>query len=89
MALTRADKREIFRDKVLRWNVPLEAARISSGWAAFRASLAAALSPEAIASSTARRKVRTRLTRLRLIFVRRAILRIAFLAELVFAIAEP
>src|SRR5690242_13101884 len=57
-----------------------------SGWAAFRASAAADLSPEAIASSTLRRKVRIRERRVLLTSVRRAILRVAFLADVVLAI---
>src|SRR5690606_31771964 len=73
---------------MLRWNTPLPAARASSGSAARRAAVAASLSPLAIASSTLRRKVRTRLRRAVLILVRFSILRVAFLAEGVFAILE-
>src|SRR6478752_1047409 len=57
-----------------------------SGWAALRASAAADLSPEAIASSTLRRKVRIRERRPLLTSVRRTILRAAFLADVVLAI---
>ena len=53
-ALTQADRRETFRDAVFFGITPLEAARISSGSAAFSAAAAASLLPEAIASSTLR-----------------------------------
>ena len=57
-----------------------------SGCAAWRAVCAADLSPDAIASSTLRIKLRIRERRAVLISVRRAILRTIFLAERVFAI---
>jgi len=65
------------------------AARINSGCTARRASPAAALSPAARASSTFRTYVRSRLIRLRLTWVRRAIFRVAFLADFVLAIDQP
>ena len=68
---------------------PFDAARINCGSAAFNAAVAAALSPEASASSTLRTNVRARLMRLRLISVNRTILRAAFLAELVLAVPYP
>src|SRR5690606_11796026 len=81
----RCARRETLREAVLRCRTPLPAARISSGWAALKAASAAALSPAAIAASTLRTQVRTREIRLLLIAVRRAILRAAFLAEVVLA----
>ena len=87
-ALTRAARRETLRDAVLRFIAPLLAARINSGCAALSASFACAPSPASRASSTLRTNVRTRLTRLRLTSVRRAILRVAFLADLVLAIVQ-
>src|SRR5690606_7236240 len=86
MAFTRCARRETLREAVLRWTMPLVAARCSSGWAARSAASAAALSPEAIASSTLRMKVRTRERRALLIAVRRSILRAAFFAEVRLAI---
>jgi len=68
---TRAASREILFDAVRLWNTPLCAARINSGCAALSAVCAAAASPEAIASSTLRTKVRTRLLRFLLISARR------------------
>src|SRR5215217_2913231 len=67
--------------------MPFCAARISSGSAARRAAAASVWLPEAIASSTLRRKVRMRLRRERLIAVRFAILRVIFLADTVLAMA--
>src|SRR3712207_3923297 len=66
---------------------PREAARMISGCADRRAARAASASPEAIASSTLRRKVRMRERRALLTSVRRAILRAAFLAEGVLAMS--
>jgi hypothetical protein len=83
---TRLVKREILRDTVLRCITPLDAPRASSGWAACIAASAALLSPDAIASSTLRTKVRIREMRDLLISVRAAILRVAFLADEVLAI---
>src|SRR5262249_40030662 len=82
---TRAARREILRDTVLACRTPLLAARASSGCAARKASLALAASPAASASSTWRTKVRTRERRALLTSVRRAILRVAFFAEVVLA----
>src|SRR6185312_13447854 len=67
---------------------PLDTARISSDWAATKAVLAAAASPPVTASSNLRRKVRTRERRAVLTSVRRAILRIAFLAPGLLAIGR-
>ena len=61
-AFTRADRRDILRATVFLCNTPFVTPRISSGWAARSAAAAASLSPEAIASSTLRRKVRMRKT---------------------------
>src|SRR5690606_22692531 len=61
------------------------AARISSGCASAKAACATSLLPDASASSTLRRKVRTRERRFLLTAVRRAIFRVAFLAEDVLA----
>ena len=79
-------RRETFRFAVLRWITPFWAARMISGAAAFRAAAAAALSPEAIASSTLRTVVRMRERRAVLMSVRRAITRVALRAEDVLAI---
>src|SRR6478736_9631982 len=65
---------------------PFCAARMISGSAALSAASAAALSPEAIASSTLRTEVRMRERRAVLISVRRAITRVALRAEDVLAI---
>src|SRR5688572_32719021 len=69
--------------------MPLEAAFMICGCASSRAARAASLSPEAIASSTLRMKVRMRVRGTLLIAVLRAILRAAFLAEGVLAISVP
>jgi hypothetical protein len=66
--------------------MPFCAPRMSSGSAALRAASAAALSPALSASSTLRTDVRTRLVRSLLMTARRAATRVAFFAELVFAI---
>src|SRR6266436_2430271 len=66
--------------------MPVRAARMSVGSAATRAAFAAALLPPAIASSTWRNDVRMRERRALFTSVRRAILRVAFLADLVLAI---
>ena len=79
-------RREILRLALLRWITPFWAARTSSGSACFNATSADPRSPEAIASSTLRTAVRIRVRRDLLIWVRRAILRVAFLAEVVLAI---
>src|SRR5689334_9097856 len=84
----RAERRETFREAVFLCTMPFWAARISSGSAARRAATASFWLPEAIASSTLRMNVRTRLRRERLIAVRLAILRVIFLAETVLAMAK-
>src|SRR5947209_4073975 len=66
--------------------MPFCAARMISGSAAFSAAAAAALSPEAIASSTLRTELRMRERRAVLMSVRRAITRVALRAEDVLAI---
>src|SRR3569623_3034850 len=68
---------------MLRW-----AARISCGSACFIASTAAARSPFSIAASTKRTDPRIWVRRDLLIAVRRAILRVAFLAEVVLAMVS-
>jgi hypothetical protein len=57
---TRAESRDNLRATVLACNTPLVTARCISGWAARNASCAAALSPDFTASSTLRKKLRTR-----------------------------
>src|SRR5271166_2655446 len=64
------------------------AARISSGSARTIAFVAAARSPRLIASSTERTALRISVRRDLLITVRRAILRVAFLAEVVLAMVS-
>src|SRR6185295_19962617 len=81
--------RETLRLAALRWTTPFCAARMISGSAAFRAASAAALSPEAIASSTLRTELRMRERRAVLMSVRRAITRAALRAEEVLAIVCP
>src|SRR5260370_41828012 len=66
--------------------MPVRAARISAGSAATRAACATDLLPLEIASSTLRNDERMRERRALLTRVRRAILRVAFLADLVLAI---
>src|SRR5690606_12795024 len=86
-AFTRALRRLTLRAATLAWTMPLPAARLISGSAALSAVEAAAWSPEAIASSTLRMKVRMRLRRDLLVAVRAAILRVAFWADGVLAIS--
>src|SRR5690606_32272313 len=86
MDLIRCARREIFRAAVFLCITPFWVLAMMSGWAVLRASAAAALSPDAIASSTLRTKVRTRVRRALLTSVRFTAWRAAFLAELVFAI---
>src|SRR5688572_31734114 len=69
--------------------MPFEAAFMICGCASRSAVLAASLSPEAIASSTLRMKLRMRVRGTLFIAVRRAILRAAFLAEGVLAMSNP
>src|SRR5208282_4351481 len=85
-AFTRAVRRETLRDAVFLWITPRCAARITTGATVCKTSAATFASPAAIASSTLRTKVRSRLRRARFTAVRRAIFRTAFLAELVLAI---
>src|SRR5260370_34700310 len=66
--------------------MPVRAARMSVGSAATRAVFAAALLPLAIASSTPRSDVRMRERRALFTSVRRAILRVGFLADFVLGI---
>src|SRR4051812_36003814 len=85
----RLARRDTFRDAEFLCTMPFWAARISSGCAARSASAAAPRSPDAIASSTLRTKVRMRLRRPRFTMVRVAILRVIFLADLVLAMGTP
>ena len=85
-ALMRAARRDNLRDTVFLWRTPLVIARCSSGCAKRRAEVAVSLSPVAIAASTFLTKVRTRLTRARLMAVRLAVCRIRFSADLWLAI---
>ena len=77
----RLAKRDTFRLAVLRWTMPLDAPRISSGSAALSAASAVFLSPAANASSTFRVKVRIRFLRAWLVAVRFTFCRTRFLAE--------
>lgn len=86
IALTRLERREIFRAPVFLWKMPLPTARIIAGSAAPKAVFAAAWSPAVIASSTLRNVERTPVRRFLLVAVLRAILRTHFLADEVFAI---
>ena len=78
--------RDTFRLADFLWMMPVRAARMSAGSAATRAACAATLLPLVIASSTLRSELRMRERRALLTSVRRAILRVAFLADLVLAI---
>lgn len=66
--------------------IPVRAARMRAGSAATRAACAETLLPLVIASSTLRSELRMRERRALFTAVRRAILRVAFLADLVLAI---
>src|SRR5579875_1637535 len=68
--------------------VPRCAARMMTGSASLNAARAASRSPRAMASSTLRTDVRMAERRALLIRVRRAILRVALRADLVFAIGR-
>src|SRR5580704_1597896 len=81
-------KRETLRLALFLATTPFWAARMISGSAARSAASAAVLSPAVIASSTVRTKPRMRDRRALLITVRRAILRVAFLADDVLAIGS-
>src|SRR5262245_4866191 len=85
IALTRFESRDTLRAAEFLWTTPFCAPRMSSGSAAFSAASAADLSPEAMASSTLRTEERNRLKRFLLMTARRAATRVAFFAELVFA----
>src|ERR1700736_1036030 len=78
--------RDTLRFAALRCTTPFWAARMISGSADFKASTAAVLSPEAIASSTLRIVVRMSERRDLLTSVRRAMTRAALRAEEVLAI---
>jgi len=78
--LTRAARRDTLREAVFLWKTPLVTPRISSGWAARRAAAAASLSPEAMASSTLRRKVRIRERRVLFTVARASFWRARFFA---------
>jgi len=82
----RCVSRDTFRLADFLWMIPVRAARMSAGSAATRAACAVTLLPLAIASSTLRSEVRMRDRRALFTSVRRAILRVAFLADLVLAI---
>ena len=82
----RCASRETLRRAALRWTMPRLAARISAGSASVIAATAAARSPAEIASSTLRTVLRTRARRPLLTSVRRAIWRVAFLADFVLGI---
>src|SRR5690554_212691 len=77
-ALMRFDRRDILRATVFLCSTPLLTPRSSSGWAACSAVFAAPASPEAMASSTRRRKVRMRERRALLISNRRSFWRARF-----------
>ena len=66
---TRLVRRDTFREPVFLCSTPLVVARCNSGWASRKADCASSLSPVAIAVSTFLTKVRTRLSRDRLIAV--------------------
>jgi len=87
IARTRAAKRDTFRLAVFLCMMPFCAVRASTGSAAVSASWAALFWPEAIASSTFLTSVRIRVRRALLTSVRLAVLRTAFLADVVFAIS--
>src|SRR5262249_32541004 len=86
---TRWVRRETLRLAVCLCTTPFWAARMMIGSACFSAARAAARLPRLIASPTLRTQVRSSDRRPLLISVRRAILRAAFLADLVFAILVP
>ena len=86
IALTRAVRRDTLRAAVRLWMTPFWAVRTNTGSVALRAAAAAALSPDAIASSTLRTSVFRRELRALLTAVRRIAWRAAFLAEDVLAI---
>lgn len=83
----RAVRRETFRDAVFLWTIPFCAERIRTGSTTFIAVSAAALLPDAIASSTPRTVDFMRERRLLLVSVRRIATRAARFAEDVLAIS--
>src|SRR5262245_16725282 len=89
MALMRAASRETLRAALRLWTTPFCAVRTRTGSASASARRAAVLSPAASASSTLRTCDLNCERRDLLISVRRTILRVAFLAEVVLAIWPP
>lgn len=85
MALTRLESRDILREAVFFATTPRVTPRISSGCAWRSAKAAASLLPDAIASSTFRRKVRIRERRALFTAVRRSVWRARFLDWVVLA----
>src|SRR5262249_54180647 len=83
--VNRLVSRDTFRLAALGWITPFCDARMMMGSASLSAAAAWALSPVANASSTLPKVVRRRERRDLLISVRPAMTRVAFLAELVFA----
>lgn len=81
----RCVSRETVRRAALRCTMPFRAARMSAGSASAMAESARARSPAASASSTLRMAERIRERRDLLTTVRRAIWRVAFLADFVLA----
>src|SRR3982074_3671696 len=82
---TRSVRRETFRLAAFLCTTRFWAERMMTGSAAFKAAIALSRSPAAIASSTLPTNVRRRDRRALLTAVRRAMTRVAFLAELVLA----
>lgn len=87
-AFTRLAKRDTLRALVFLWSTPRVTPREDSDSAWRRAAAALPASPDAMASSTARQKVRIRERRALFTAVRRASRRIAFLADEVLAIGS-
>ena len=84
-AFIRAARRETLRLPVFLCMTPLETERMVSDSALRNAAAAAFASPAAIASSTVRHDERVRVRRALLTAVRRPMTRLAFFADLVFA----
>lgn len=87
-AATRLVRRDTLRLPVFLWTTPFDTARMVSDSAALRAVSACLGSPEAMASSTARQEVRMRERRALFTAVRRAMTRVAFFADFVFAMIQ-
>jgi hypothetical protein len=85
---SRLVSRDTLRLAAFGWITPFCEARMITGSASFNAAAALLRSPEAKASSTLPKVVRRRERRDLLIAVRRAMTRVAFLAELVFAMCS-